>query len=79
MEEDIKACQLNADEIATYITKLDEIEHSTSVMKISLDFTDRIYTLRQHVDYVRVQLGKKIHGLTMGQACRAHKLMPPST
>jgi hypothetical protein len=58
MEENIKSRQLTAAEVATYSAKLDEIELSISGMKISLDFTDRIYTLRQHVDYVRAKLGK---------------------
>jgi TRAP-type uncharacterized transport system substrate-binding protein len=59
MEDDIKSRQLSADEINTYSTKLDEIERIISEMKISLDFTDRVYTLRQHVDYVRAQLNKE--------------------
>lgn len=59
MEDDIKIRQLSAEEVVTYSTKLDEIERSISSMKISLDFTDRVYTLRQHVDYVRDQLNKE--------------------
>jgi TRAP-type uncharacterized transport system substrate-binding protein len=59
MEDDLKIRQLSAVEVAEYSRKLDDIEHSISNMKISLDFTDRIYTLRQHVDYVRAQLKKE--------------------
>jgi TRAP-type uncharacterized transport system substrate-binding protein len=59
MEADIKSRQLSATEITAYSAKLDEIEQGISGMKISLDFTDRVYTLRQHVDYVRAQLSKE--------------------
>jgi TRAP-type uncharacterized transport system substrate-binding protein len=60
MEEDIKSHRLDAAEITAASAKLDEIERSVSQMKIPLDFTDRIYTLRQHVDYVRAQLERKL-------------------
>ena len=59
MEDDIKSRQLNQSEVASYSAKLNEIEQSISGMKISLDFSDRVYTLRQHVDYVREQLLKE--------------------
>ncbi|SFB73645.1 TRAP transporter solute receptor, TAXI family [Polaromonas sp. OV174] len=60
MERDIQARQLSADEIAQARVKLDQIELDVSHMKFSLDFSDRVYTLRQHVDYVRRQL--QAHG-----------------
>lgn len=56
IEHDIAARKLSEPEIAEAITKLDEIEHEASHMKIALHFSDRVYTLRQHVDYVRRQL-----------------------
>lgn len=56
MERDIQSRQLSASEIARATAQLDKIEHDVSHMKISLDFSDRVYTLRQHVDYVRRQL-----------------------
>ena len=36
--------------------QLDQIESDISSMKFPLDFTDRVYTLRQHVNYVRAHL-----------------------
>ena len=36
--------------------QLDQIESDISSMKFPLDFTDRVYTLRQHVNYVRAYL-----------------------
>jgi TRAP-type uncharacterized transport system substrate-binding protein len=59
MEDDINSRQLSLAEIAIASAKLDEIEKDISKMKIPLDFTDRVYTLRQHVDYVRAQLIKE--------------------
>jgi TRAP-type uncharacterized transport system substrate-binding protein len=59
MEDDINARQLNAIEIIAATAKLDEIEQGISKMNLSLDFSDRVYTLRQHVDYVRAQLNKE--------------------
>ena len=41
---------------AHVLAKLDQIDHDITNAKFSLDFTDRVYTLRQHVDYVRAQL-----------------------
>lgn len=56
MERDITSRRLNAAEIAEATARLDKIEHDVSHMKFALDFSDRVYTLRQHVDYVRRQL-----------------------
>lgn len=56
MERDIQSRQLSTSEIVRATAQLDKIEHDVSHMKISLDFSDRVYTLRQHVDYVRRQL-----------------------
>jgi TRAP-type uncharacterized transport system substrate-binding protein len=59
MERDIRSRQLSASEITTALTELHKIETDISTTKFPLDFTDRIYTLRQHVDYVRAQLQKE--------------------
>jgi TRAP-type uncharacterized transport system substrate-binding protein len=63
LERDLRARQLTAAEIVEASARLDQVEQDISEMKFSLDFTDRIYTLRQHVDYVRVQLQKEKDGL----------------
>ena len=63
MERDITSRSLNAEEIAAATARLDKIEHDVSHMKFSLDFSDRVYTLRQHVDYVRSQLHKGAEAL----------------
>jgi TRAP-type uncharacterized transport system substrate-binding protein len=59
MERDMRARKLDAAEIAKASAQLDNIEHGINNTKFPLDFTDRIYTLRQHVDYVRNQLQKE--------------------
>lgn len=59
METDIRARQLSLDEIMQARKELDEIEDKISQTKFTLEYADRVYTLRQHVDYVRGQLQKE--------------------
>jgi TRAP-type uncharacterized transport system substrate-binding protein len=63
LERDLRARQLSEAEIREASARLDKVEHDISEMKFPLDFTDRIYTLRQHVDYVRAQLQKETESL----------------
>ena len=63
MERDLQARQLNATEIASAYAQLDKVEQDISRMKFPLDFTDRVYTLRQHIDYVRGQLKTETESL----------------
>jgi TRAP transporter TAXI family solute receptor len=64
MERDLLARQLSSDEIDQASAQLDQVERDITGMKFSLDFSDRVYTLRQHVDYVRLQLEKERNSLT---------------
>ena len=43
-------------EVKAMAHKLDQIDEAVRVTKFSLNFTDRVFTLRQHVDYVRAKL-----------------------
>lgn len=63
MERDIRSRQLSPAEIAQAMLKLQAIESDITSSKFPLDFADRIYTLRQHIDYVRVQLHKEQQGV----------------
>ena len=56
MEHQIQSQRLSPIELAQATGQLDQIERDISGMKFPLDFIDRVYTLRQHVDYVRSQL-----------------------
>ena len=56
IETEIRARQLSEQEIASEFKRLDQVEHDISTMKFTLEFADRVYTLRQHVAYVRGQL-----------------------
>lgn len=51
--------RMSPDEIAQATTQLDSIENDISQAKFSLAFSDRVYTLRQHVDYVRAKLSNE--------------------
>jgi TRAP transporter TAXI family solute receptor len=64
LEASIKTRQLEAAEIAAAHRELDEIEAKISTMKFNLEFSDRVYTLRQHVDYVRRALHAEALPLT---------------
>ncbi len=64
METDIRSRQLTMEEITRARAELNEIEDKISKTKFTLEFTDRVYTLRQHVDYVRGQLQKEQELLT---------------
>lgn len=56
LEHDIAARALSAAEKAAARRQLDAIEAEVSRARFALDFADRVYTLRQHVDYVRRRL-----------------------
>ena len=56
MEHQIQSQRLSPIELAQATGQLDQIERDISGMKFPLDFIDRVYTLRQHVNYVRSQL-----------------------
>ncbi len=56
LESDIASRSLSAEEKTAARKRLDAIEAEISQARFPLDFSDRIYTLRQHVDYVRGRL-----------------------
>jgi TRAP transporter TAXI family solute receptor len=56
MEFEMQKRQLAAHEIESYHKRLDEIASKISKTKFPLEFADRVYTLRQHVDFVRSKL-----------------------
>ena len=64
METDIRSRQLSMEEIQAARKELNDIEDQISKTKFTLEFADRVYTLRQHVDYVRGQLRLEQEQLT---------------
>ncbi len=62
MEHQVQSKTLSPDETAQATAQLDQIERDVSSMKFPLAFTDRVYTLRQHVDYVRAHLNLRAQG-----------------
>ena len=59
LERDLAQRQLSPDERSDARAQLDRIETEIAGTKFPLDFADRVYTLRQHVDYVRAQLNRQ--------------------
>lgn len=64
LERRLREKQLTTDEVTESTALLEKIEQDISSTKFALGFTDKVYTLRQHVDYVRSQLTKEIPGAT---------------
>ena len=56
IESEILSKPLSASEISETFLRLDQIEREIVSTKFSLAFSDRVYTLRQHVDFVRQKL-----------------------
>jgi len=56
LEAEMLQRQLTPDEIALAHRQLDHIEQEITSTKLPLDFADRVYTLRQHVGFVRQRL-----------------------
>ena len=56
LERALREKQLSPEQLQRATVQLDDIEKDISASKFSVEFSDRIYTLRQHVDYVRAQL-----------------------
>ncbi len=64
IETDIRSRQMSKEEIMQARAKLDQIEQSINNTKFTLEFADRVYTLRQHIELVRSQLQKEQSLLT---------------
>jgi len=58
LEAEIAKRQLTPEEITLAHSQLDHIEQEITSTKLPLDFTDRVYTLRQHVGFVRERLAR---------------------
>ena len=61
LEHDIASRTLKADEAGKARAQLDQIEHDVVATRFPLGFSDRVYTLRQHLDYVRAKLDTQAH------------------
>ncbi|MBL8377908.1 MAG: TAXI family TRAP transporter solute-binding subunit [Burkholderiales bacterium] len=56
LEHDAKKRHIVGEELARVLDRLDSIEQAASQLPIPLSYSDRVYTLRGHIDYVRAQL-----------------------
>ncbi len=56
LENDLARGELTPEKVVEAKAHLDAIEHDLMDAKFPVDFSDRVYTLRQHLDYVRSQL-----------------------
>ncbi|WP_172843864.1 TAXI family TRAP transporter solute-binding subunit [Variovorax sp. HW608] len=60
LEQDLASRKLGKGELDDALSRLDRIEDEIVETRFPLDFSDRVYTLRQHVDYVRAQLHRQM-------------------
>ncbi len=56
IEHDLASRKLTPPEFEATATKLDGMERDVAGTHFRLDFTDRVFTLRQHIDFVRARL-----------------------
>ncbi|MEO9042840.1 MAG: TAXI family TRAP transporter solute-binding subunit [Rhodoferax sp.] len=59
LEKDLASRSLDAGQREKAHAHLDQIESDVINARFPLDFSDRVYTLRQHVDYVRTQIDRQ--------------------
>ncbi len=64
VERTLLAGRADSAEKTTAVARLDAIASEVGSAKFSLDFADRVYTLRQHIDYVRERLHAGDSGAT---------------
>jgi hypothetical protein len=60
LEKDMMARTLDDEERHKARRQLDRIESELVQARFPLDLSDRVYTLRQHVDFVRAQLNRQL-------------------
>jgi TRAP transporter TAXI family solute receptor len=56
LEDDLARDNMPADERAGHLARLDAIESEAAALHVPLAFSDRVYTLRGHIAYVRQNL-----------------------
>ena len=56
IESTLRGQPLGAADVSAVLAQLEQIDQEIGNGKFSIDFADRVYTLRQHVDFVRSQL-----------------------
>ncbi len=56
LEQDLASHDLSQAELNRHLQRLEEIEEAARELALPLDFSDKVYTLRQHIDFVRSRL-----------------------
>jgi TRAP transporter TAXI family solute receptor len=60
MERDLFANQISDADVPRHVAMLNQMERDATELKLPLDYSDKIYTLRQHIDYVRARLNNSM-------------------
>lgn len=56
LELDLDAHEVKGADLERHLARLEEIEEAARYMNMPLDFSDRVYTLRMHIAFVRARL-----------------------
>ena len=78
LEGDVASRLLKPDETKAALAQLERIERAVIDNKFALDFSDRVFTLRQHIDYVREKLEAHANSDT-SPLTAAHTAVPDPT
>jgi TRAP transporter TAXI family solute receptor len=58
LELDLDLREFAPEELAKHMQRMEEIEEAARYMHMPLNFSDKVYTLRQHIDFVRARLAQ---------------------
>lgn len=56
IERDIFKQEVHPADVPRHVAKLNQMERDVDAMGLPLDYSDKLYTLRQHIDFVRARL-----------------------
>ena len=56
LELDLASRAIDPEDLAKHLRRLKEIEEAARDMRMPLDYSDQVYTLREHIDFVRGRL-----------------------
>jgi len=56
LELELASRSLSPTEMAAQLKRIDEIDNQARALRMPLDFSEKVYTLRQHIDFVRGRL-----------------------
>lgn len=75
LETQVKPDSLST-EFTSILGQLDDIEARVNAMRVPLDYSDHIYVLREHIDFVRGRIRRLLHERGKGAGDHGHAETP---